>query len=311
MLVMNKKPLVQQVERLAAKRGLQPLRLTVTGDKKITLYAAPKPEERDDRVFPHMWVHRLRVRRGKGHLFVTKDSWEGLVETSPFETTLYEWPAVNDWLGVKPPVSFKTKQALFREWGEKSYYWSDVSSESDVKWRFQTWKSIRDAEHHDMILLKREPKWVVNPKLMRYIGFAYSSRSSERKARIARIFLLLDMATVIYHFATGDFREQVVEEYARPYGLERRGERKAKLRSELGFRITIEGLDVDERIAGKGLHGPPLAQDEFRSSLQEQLEQFQRSRVGNLGAAGPEPEIAVYILPSVIETCLVRSSRRQ
>jgi hypothetical protein len=38
--------LVQQSEALAAGRGVQPLSLTVTG-RKITLYAAPKPEERD------------------------------------------------------------------------------------------------------------------------------------------------------------------------------------------------------------------------------------------------------------------------
>jgi hypothetical protein len=302
---MNKMSLVEQAERLAVKRGLKPLRLTLTGNKRITLYAAAKPEERDDRVFPHMWVHSLRVRRGRGHLFVKKDSWEALPETPSIETTVHEWPAVYDWVGVKPPISFKRKQALFREWGEESHNWmTEVWSESDVKRRFQMWKSIRDAEHHDMILLKREPKWVVNPKIMRYIGFAYSFRSSERKARIVEIILLLDMATAIYHVATGDFKEQVVEEYARPYELDRREESKAKLRSELGFRIVIDGLDVDERTTGKRMHGPPLAQEEFRSSLQEQLEHFRRTRSEVRGAGETEPEIAVYILPSVIETCL-------
>jgi hypothetical protein len=302
---MNKISLVERVERLAVKRGLNSLRLTVTGNNKITLYAAPKPEERDDRVFPHMWVHSLRVRRGRGHLFVKKDSWEALPEMSSIETTVHEWPAVDDWIGVKPPISFEMKQDLFQEWGEGSHKWmTEVWSETDVKQRFQMWKSIRDAEHHDMILLKREPKWVVNPKIMRHVGFAYSFRSSERKARIAEIVLLLDMATAIYYAATGDLKEQVVEEYARPYELELREESKAKLRSKLGFRITVDGLDTNERIVGKRMHGPPLVQHEFRSSLQEQLEHFRRTRIEGRGAGETEPEIAVYILPSVMEPYL-------
>lgn len=129
-------------------------------------------------------------------------------------------------------------------------------------------------------------------------------RSSERKARIAEIVLLLDMATAIYYAATGDLKEQVVEEYARPYELELREESKAKLRSKLGFRITVDGLDTNERIVGKRMHGPPLVQHEFRSSLQEQLEHFRRTQIEGRGAGETEPEIAVYILPSVMEPYL-------
>ena len=105
--------LVEQSETLAVGRGVQPLRLTVTG-KKITLYAAPRPEERDDRVFPHMWVHRLRIRLSKRGLFVLKETWDALPEVSATETIVHEWPAVSHWIGLKPPVSFEKKQSLLR-----------------------------------------------------------------------------------------------------------------------------------------------------------------------------------------------------
>jgi hypothetical protein len=302
---MKKMSLVEEAARLAVRRGVKPLRLTLTGDKKITLYAAPNPEERDDRVFPHMWVHRLCVRRGRGHLFVTKDSWEALPGTSSIERTVHEWPELDDWLGVKPPISFERKQALFHEWSRGTRNWmTEAASEREVKEKFRIWKSIRDAEHRDMLLFEHEPKRVVNPKVVKYIGFAYSSRTSERKARLAAIVLYIDMASAIHRAATGDLKEQVVEEYARPYELEPQEKRKAKLRSELGFRIVMDGLDGDERIMGPRLHGPPLLLEEFRSSLQELLNHFRRSRVEDRAPGETAPESAVYILPSVIETCL-------
>lgn len=65
---MKKMSLVEEAVRLAVRRGVKPLRLALTGDKKITLYAAPKPEERDDRVFPHMWFIGY-VSGGAGAIF--------------------------------------------------------------------------------------------------------------------------------------------------------------------------------------------------------------------------------------------------
>jgi hypothetical protein len=297
--------LVEQGEILAAGRGVQPLRLTVNG-RKTTLYAAPKPEERDDRVFPHMWVHRLRIRRSKGGLSVTKETWAALTDASSTERTVHEWPAAAHWIDLKPPVSFETKQGLFPSVDYVLRYWTDVAwSEERFNSEFESWKSMRDAEHHDMIPMKRNPTWVVNPRSGRPMGFVYASRADPGKVRLAHILLQVNNAVALYHFAPDQFKEQVVEEYARPYKPEEQEGRKEKLRrSKFGFNLDLAGIDVREDFEPAYMHGPPLHQEKFRSTLQNYLEQFRKSRVANLPAGDAETEISVYIHPDVLEGCL-------
>lgn len=298
--------LVQWAAALARKRGVQPLRLSISGKSKITLYAAPKPEERDDRVFPHMWVHHLRLRRTQGGLVVAKDTWDTLQEPGPLETTLHEWPAVHGWTDLKPPISFEKKQSLFPSSNYVLHYWTDETwSEEKFKWEFEYWKSIRDAEHHDMILLKRDPTWVVNPRGGRPMGFVYASHADPGKARIAVIWIEVNNAVALYYFAKDEFKEQVVEEYARPYKPEEQETRKEKLRhSRLGFNMTFAGVDIKEPFAPAYMHGPPLRQQELRLTLQNQIEDFRRSRVQTSGSGETETEVSVYIHPDVLEGCL-------
>jgi hypothetical protein len=182
---------------------------------------------------------------------------------------------------------------------------AEVWSEDVVKRHFEMWKSIRDAEHHDMILMKREPKWVVNPKIARRMGYVFAFQTDHGKARVAQILLELDIVTAVYNYATDDFKEQVVEEYAHPYELESQDTRKEKLRqSNLGFNMALVGVDVQGVSGTTYMHGPPLRQEEFRSSLQNLVEYFRRSRIENRQAVDLETEVAVYILPAVLETFL-------
>ncbi len=299
MVTMNKNSLVQQVETLAGDRGVQPLRLTIAGRSKITLYAAPKPEERDDRVFPHMWVHRLRIRRNRDSLSITADRWDALPEASPTEQIVHEWRAVGNWIGLSPPVTFELKQSLLSGGNQNFHDWTEeIWPEDKVKWEYQQWKSIRDAELYDT-------NRIVNPRYTRIIGFVYASCADKEKARIARILLDLNIAASLYHFATDDFREQVVEDYARPYKPEFQDQRKEKLRqSKFGFEMAMVGLDVKEIVGSTHMHGPPLAQEEFRSSLQTQIETFRRSRIENRRIDDPEAEVTLYIVPSALEALL-------
>jgi hypothetical protein len=249
MVMTDTNSLVHQIEALAADRGIQPLRMTITG-KSIDLYAAPKDEERDDRVFPHMWVHHLHIKRSKGVLRVAKGEWDALPQ-APVETFAHDWPAVRDWLELKPPVSFEEKQAMLAH--SVSYvlhYWTDQSwSEEKFKWEFQSWKSMRDAEHDDMILQKRNPTWVVNLPRSRPIGFVYASAANPGKARVARIWLGVRSEIALYRLAPVKFKEQVVEEYARPYKPEEQEQRKEKLRrSQLGFNVCLQGANVKESL---------------------------------------------------------------
>jgi hypothetical protein len=109
----------------------------------------------------------------------------------------------------------------------------------------------------------------------------------------------------LYHFATDAAKEQVVEEYARPYKPEEQVGRKEKLRrSTFGFNVNFVGVDIKEGSEPAYMHGPPLNQEEFRGTLQNHLEHFRKSRVANPPADGAETEIAVYIDPDVLEGCL-------
>jgi hypothetical protein len=190
-----------------------------------------------------MSVHRLRIRRRRGDLSVIKDTWDALPDASSIETTIHEWPATSEWVGLKPAVSFEMKQGLFHQQSQELHDWTDeVWSQDKIRWEFKSWKCMRDAEHHDMILMKRDPKWVVNPRVGRIIGFVHASRADEGKARIARILLELDMATALYRFGSRGFKELLVEEYARPYRPERQENAESETtRVNIGLRDGTPG----------------------------------------------------------------------
>jgi hypothetical protein len=70
------------------------------------------------------------------------------------------------------------------------------------------------------------------------MGLVYASRADRSKARLAYIWLQVNNVVALYHFATAGFKEQVVEEYARPYKPEEQERRKEKLRhSKFGFNL--------------------------------------------------------------------------
>lgn len=56
--------MVEDIAAFARDIGLAPLRLILSGEATV-LYAAPSPDECDDRLEPHAWVHRITVERGK------------------------------------------------------------------------------------------------------------------------------------------------------------------------------------------------------------------------------------------------------
>lgn len=142
---------------------------------------------------------------------MVRDEWVGLSKKPTAEKTLHEWSAASEWAGLNPPVSFETKQNLFYDPGRTLRDWTDeVWSDDQIQRKFEIWKEIRDAEHRNDTILKRDPKRVVNPTE-------------------------LDLATALYHFVAGDFKEQVLEEYARPYEPACRGERNPALLSPVIF----------------------------------------------------------------------------
>ena len=98
--------LLEETEALARKLALTPLRLVLSGRAKPVLYAAPREAERDDRLEPHAWVHRLTLERGKRALKVRSDRWVSLPALAAGETTLNEWAGAKDW--ADHPSAFRS-----------------------------------------------------------------------------------------------------------------------------------------------------------------------------------------------------------
>ncbi|ALN21780.1 hypothetical protein [Ectopseudomonas mendocina] len=90
---------LHRVEEFAARIDLAPLRLVVTGKGQLVLYAAPKPAERDNRLTPHVWVHRIVLRLGKRAVTELYRKWDRLPSMSASEQTVKQFDAAADWLG--------------------------------------------------------------------------------------------------------------------------------------------------------------------------------------------------------------------
>lgn len=99
MLAGEGKGRADDVERLLAAQDLVPLRLVLSGNAGLVVYAAPRTHEVDDRLERHAWVHRISLERGSRQYLVKSQRWALLVEKAASETTLAEWPAAKEWAG--------------------------------------------------------------------------------------------------------------------------------------------------------------------------------------------------------------------
>jgi hypothetical protein len=124
----------EATEQWADNEQLKPLRLVLTGKDKLCLYCAPRPEEREDRVVPHVWVHAIEfTARKKGWTIKkTSQTWAELPKFAASETTLHEWPGVEEWAGLKDMLTLPEKQELFEVTGQfqhwAAYFFGDKGS---------------------------------------------------------------------------------------------------------------------------------------------------------------------------------------
>jgi len=86
-----------EAEAFVRDLGYEPLRLVLSGKAKFAIYAAPNEEERDDRLEPHAWVHRITLERKKTKLVEVSRRWELLPEKAAAETVLHEWAGAKYW----------------------------------------------------------------------------------------------------------------------------------------------------------------------------------------------------------------------
>ena len=157
--------LLEETESLAAERGLTPLRLVLSGRAKPVLYAVPRDSERDDRLEPHAWVHRLTLQRGKRALKVKSDRWASLPALAAGESTLKEWPGAADW--VEHPSAFRSldhkRECLDKVEGFAEQLAPFAAPLSRERYRalLETWRALRrEATQHSRLVVN---PWFLAP----------------------------------------------------------------------------------------------------------------------------------------------------
>jgi len=115
MLAGNGEKQIRDVEQFINAMGYEPLRLVLSGKAKLVIYAAPKQEERDDRIAPYCWTHKITLEIGKTGIREKSSSWAVLPKTTASETTIHEWPTADAWREVSNSIfpSFEQKQRIF------------------------------------------------------------------------------------------------------------------------------------------------------------------------------------------------------
>lgn len=106
-----------QFERIKAyldSEGHALVRLCVTGRARLVAYVEPKAEERDDRLTPHVWLHRIVLRLGKRTVTEMSRSWERLPAFDAAEHEIASSGNEAPWLSTYCGFStYKQKQDLF------------------------------------------------------------------------------------------------------------------------------------------------------------------------------------------------------
>lgn len=133
---------VGEIEGSCRDMGLVPLRICLTGRGDFMLYAAPRDEERDDRMTPFVWVHKIRLDASKRE---RSRSWVILPKSDAGEEILKEYPEASDWLGLESDfVSPDEKAGLFTRAGKGvSQLRGFVEGSGDFEELLESWQRMR------------------------------------------------------------------------------------------------------------------------------------------------------------------------
>lgn len=167
---------IQEIESFVGELGLNPLRLVLSGSAKLVVYAEPKPEECDDRLERHAWVHRISIERGKTRYIEKSRRWGVLPLQAASETTLHQWDGAKEWTSrVSTFPSFERKQQLLTyasQLPDLLKPFTKVMSEEEHHTHFKNWMSLRE-------MLLRNSEYVLNPDMVIPIGVVYYQLSKQ------------------------------------------------------------------------------------------------------------------------------------
>jgi hypothetical protein len=187
--------MIGEAEKMAAEKGLEPLRLVVSGKSIIRLYCAPKPEEQDNRLFRHIWVHMFNLTTGKSGLRIADEKWKILPAATAAETTVKEWPGAAAWVGLEmlsPVDTYEKKQALFNEADNRDlplfYQELDAAKLTSLK---------ADWEHARRHMSDR---YVANPAMTYQVGFVVKEKGDPKNVVISiePLFAGVDAASFLH-----------------------------------------------------------------------------------------------------------------
>lgn len=230
MLAGEGKRRVTEIEAFALASGLEPLRLVLSGGAKLVLYAAAPVEERDDRLEPHAWVHRIGVERGKTKVTEKGRRWTLLPPQAASETTLHEWEGAAEW-GRRTTAfsSFERKQQLMTEasrFKEILRPFTKRLSELEFEGELHDWSMVRAS----MLL---HAKYVVSPDMAVPFGLVYFHRS--KRVRFLCVGTRRSDGLLARLAPNQNALEQLRTEHVKPY------KRKDKGRAEFDKLCSAEG----------------------------------------------------------------------
>lgn len=184
--------IAEQAHKLASKLGLEPLRLVVTGRGRFALYAEAAAQERDDRVEPFIWVHRITLERSAKGLRESSRRWTVLPSSDASESVQHQWPAAERWIGLR--AAFKSPShkaecfARCDRFREVAAPYLAGKNEANFSSLLRLWRSMR------MEMTKRSPV-VREPEILIPIGLLTTNGHHAR---------FLCMATTLSHRAIQD-----------------------------------------------------------------------------------------------------------
>ena len=202
-----------EVEAFVHTLGYQPIRLVLSGGAKLVVYVAPRQEERDDRLTPHVWVHRISLERGKTKMVEKSRRWTMLPKAAASETTLHQWEGADEWVCEESVFqTFERKQQIFAiaEKGKEllADFSGPMNAEIFSKHSFD-WKLLRDH-------MLDGAKYVRNPTMALPFGLVYWPRTKEVR------FLCIGSHAphaLLYRLAPNEeARQDIRQSFIRSYG---------------------------------------------------------------------------------------------
>lgn len=167
---------VTEIGEFVQQMGLTPLRLVLSGGAKLVVYAAPRPDECDNRLETHAWVHRITVERGKTKYSEKHRRWTLLPLQSASETTLHQWEGATDWAGrVSIFSSYDRKIEIMgraNSFAAALEPFSKALSEAEFEFQFSMWEQKRNR-------LLKNSKYVLNPAFAVPFGLIYYKHTKE------------------------------------------------------------------------------------------------------------------------------------